>query len=125
LVSNGTSSDDVRKIEIRLRLEIGEHGFASKGGFVGCQRLVYAAEGEKRRGSIDVRLGVIEVVVELEVAIEERQGDLWMGAGQRASLDAEILLLPSRTTELLIEHPFNGVVPRRISEPVSAHRLAA
>jgi hypothetical protein len=71
LVSNGTSSDDVWEIEIRLGLESGEHCFPSEGCFVRCQRLVYAAESEKRRGSIDVRLGVIKVVVEFEVAIEE------------------------------------------------------
>jgi hypothetical protein len=125
LVSNGTSSDDVWEIEISLGLEIGEHGFPSESCFVGCQRFVYAAEGEMRRGSIDVRLGVIEIVIEFEVAIEELQGDLWMGAGQCARLDAEVLLFPSRTTEFLIERAFNGVVPRRVAKPVSAHRLAA
>lgn len=124
LVSNGTSSDDVREIEIRLGLEIGKQRFPSEGRFVGCQRLIYAAEGEKRRGSIDVRLGVIEVVAEFEVAIKELQSDLWMGAGQYACLDAEVLFLPSRTTELFIERPFSDVVPCRVSEPVSAHRLA-
>lgn len=120
LVSNATSGDDVREIEIRVGLEIGEHGFPGKGCFVGCQRLVYTAEGEKCRGSIDVSLGVIEVVVQLEVAVEEPQGDLWMRAGQGACLDAEVLFLPSRTTELLIERPFNGAVPCRVAEPVSA-----
>ena len=68
---------------------------------------------------------MIEVVLELEVAIEELQSDLRMGAGQGACLDAEVLFLPSRTTELFVERPFNDAVPCRVSEPVSAHRMAA
>ena len=60
-----------------------------------------------------------------EVAIKEFQGDLWMGAVHDECLKAEVLLLLSCTTELLIERLFNGVVPCRVAEPVSAHRSAA
>lgn len=121
LIANATGGDDVREIEIRLGDEIGERDFPGERCFAGCKRLACAAKGEKRRGSIDVSLGVIEVVLELEVALEELQGNLWMGAGQGAGLNAEVLFLPSRTTELLFERLFNGGIPCRVAEPVSAH----
>lgn len=88
LLSKAASGDDIGEFEKRLGLEVGEGGFTGEGLFIGGYSLVQAAESEERRGSIDVGEGMVEVLVEFEVAIEEIQGHVRMGAGEGACLDA-------------------------------------
>jgi hypothetical protein len=72
-----------------------------------------------------MRLGVIEVVLQLEVLIQELERDLWMQTSQGACLNSEVLFLSSGTMQLFVEGAFDRLVPGCIAKPFSTHLSAA
>jgi hypothetical protein len=125
LFPNATRGDSVRKIQICLCPEVGKDRLASEGRFVGGDGIPNAAKRQQGCGTINVRLSMIEVVRQLEVAIKQLECNVRMGASKRASLDAQVLRLPSCTPQPLVERTFDGFIPCGVAEPLSGHRCAA
>ena len=87
--------------------------------------MLNVTQREVSRGTVGMRLRLIEVVAKGEILVQKSQRNFWYAARNGAGLNTEILLLVPRTTELLEERGFNLRVPVCVSEPVVARHIAA
>ena len=119
------AGDEHRQLQVGLSLQLWEFRLASKRRLVSVSRLINPSEDRQRCRPVDVCLRMIEGVSHRDVSVQQLKRNERISGREHAGLNAKILRLAARTTELLFKAAGYISIPLLVPERVISHELPA